>query len=161
MVKTCGLQIDTKKLTEAMKAKGLKQKDLAEATGLDYTTINKYITGASHPSKVSLNAICFALGIAPKDLELEKPKPVSAVDAAIASSQNSEEIKALNEKVDRLQDDLGKLATILLSVQKVGNETKAQAELNQEQIAAVFNKFTEINSTVSKIYAKIGQGKRY
>lgn len=51
------------KINQAMRAKGINQRQLAEKTYITQTTVSRYITGQRTPDAIALKAICEALDV--------------------------------------------------------------------------------------------------
>lgn len=75
------------RLRALLKAKGMTQRDLAEALGIGAPTIAKYVSGLSAPSPERAAKIARLLGADPKDLGAREqkargPQAAGALDAA-------------------------------------------------------------------------------
>ena len=150
------LPIDGKKLEKFLFDQGYTNAKFAAETGLSKWSISQYINNHQAPSRPSVMAMCGVLGIKYEDIKPEVKAPTkSVVSQVLENNSMSAEIKVLNEKIDSLAADMGKLAAIILDIQKVSNEAKAQAQLNHDELTAIFNKATDISSATNKVLGKL------
>jgi len=142
---------DKNALKQIMNEKGFTNRKLADACGLGHSTIDKYLHQENAPAHV-VRLITLVLGCTEEDLER---KPMQSASSIINDAIRSDEIDGLKREISALRTDLQNMAKMLIQINKTANETKAQAELNAEQLTATFNKQTETASNVAKIYGKI------
>ena len=143
--------LDENKVRALLKEKGLNQKQFAKLCGINESTFANYVNGRRTAPKANVNAICFTLGCTPEDIE---KKDVTA-SSIITNAMNDEAMASLKREIEGLRLDLQNMAKMLLQINKTVNETKGQAELNAEELKAIFNKQTDCASNVAKIYGKV------
>ena len=137
-----------------MDERGYTLEKMAVEVGIDKESVRMYKLGNRAPSVPVFKMICHILGVSEEELKA-KPSPKSAVSQVLENKDTLEAIAALDKKIDQLNEDLGKLAKLILDATKVANEAKAQAELNRDELTAIFNKGSEINAALTKVNAKL------
>lgn len=103
--------------------------------------------------------LCMLLGKSEEELKA-KPKPEIVedrdVNKVLSTTAILESIGELKRMQQQMQEDILSLARVVATIQKTTTENKAATELMMDDVKAVWNKSTEINSTVSKMSAHIG-----
>lgn len=145
------INVNVNALKDIMKEKGYSSRRLAEECGLGHSTIDKYIKAEEFPVPVA-KLITLILGCKEDDI---RKRPLPSASAIIKDAMINEEVIQLRKEVEALRLDLQNMAKLLLQINKTTQESKAQEELNAEQLSAIFTKSTDINSNVNKIYGKI------
>ncbi|MGE3756891.1 MAG: helix-turn-helix domain-containing protein [Pseudobdellovibrionaceae bacterium] len=80
-----------KKLRQARKSLGLRQSDLAEAVGVEPSTVSRWETGEDSPDDVRLPTICKTLKVSP-DYFVDAPNPTTIGDLASGDAKRIIEI---------------------------------------------------------------------
>lgn len=113
------IEIDEKKMMQAMKDKKMSQLAVATESGVDASCVCKYLKGEMKATKASAMAICMALGISLKDIEKQAPKPVqSPVGQMLDNKEMMNSISLLQGTVEALIADMTKLASVVLDIQR-------------------------------------------
>ena len=147
------IKIDKYKLKEVLDKRDWSQNLLAEKVGLSKSTFSQKIN-EDKLTETEYRLMCMILG-KPEDYFIrreEEVKPAAnPVQSAIDVSRMLDKIETLEQEVKMLTNSLGDMAKLVIDMHKAVMETKAQSQLNYEEISVAVNKATDINSTVNKI----------
>ena len=101
------------RIREALKAAGIKQIELAEATGLSHSTISRYLSGRMEPKPKAISLMAKALGVTemwlwgydvPQERPLEQKKNDELLKV-IARLRSDPEFNELVTQLDKLSAD--------------------------------------------------------
>lgn len=135
---------------------------LASAMDIPTTSMQNKLIGKSKFTKAELIALCSLLDVTEDEIkEIPKSSSTETVPSASSIIQTEEikaEIKALDDEIRALRNDLSTMAKMLIEINKTTHETSAQANLNADELTSIFSKVGEINGNVTKIYARYKKG---
>ena len=105
-----GVKINADKLNGIMSEKGISSHDLAKKSGVSSSSINYYRRGDCQPGKTNFKAICYGLGVEPKELiksdeDLFTLKKEFSATKEDSSEDLRAEIDCLNRKINQLVED--------------------------------------------------------
>lgn len=103
------------RLGQAIVAKGLKQKTLAEYVGVTEITLSRYKKGTQVPSEATLSLLADALGVSVEWLrgEDEERTSVGLAEAATLKEISQEEARAWKKRALMSEERLKRLEVIL------------------------------------------------
>jgi transcriptional regulator with XRE-family HTH domain len=101
------------RLEDMLKSSGMTEYDLAKASGVEYTTIHRIITGETEkPSRNTLLPIAKALGTSPEFLKTG----IGAKEAPSEQNIMERALKLLEEQISKKDQTIAALTEILRSV---------------------------------------------
>lgn len=153
--------MNTELVKERIRVKYTNQKNFAAAMGMGLTQLNEYVTGKRNPDKPVIKLMSMLLEVSEDEIK-SAPKPAKTDMPSATSIIQIDELKgqitSLQDEMRALRNDLSMMAKMLIEINKVGHEAKAQVDLNAEELTAIFNKVGEANGTLTKIYANKKRG---
>lgn len=125
---------------------------LCQKMGMPNSTFSDHLNGKGF-EPMAYRLMCMILGKSEEELLYKEPevKPESEVSSILGNNAVMEAIVAMHKDIKSIKDDLLILARVVADIQKQVIETKAQGNMSADDIKAIENKATEINSTVNKI----------
>lgn len=154
------IKINELELDRVLKGRNWTRQLLAEKMATSATTLSRKIRYGEF-NKMEYRMLCMILGKSEEEMLYKEPveesmtAPESHVQGILNNSATIQAISELKDKIAQMHADMVTMARLVTEMQKAIMETKAQAQLNAEDLKAIESKSVEINSTVNKISGKL------